>query len=104
MKKFAQYAKLLVAVACSFVAAWFWLNRYTFYNYAPALTALGNIPLDCLLATLILLVLVCLIELLKWPGPIKRRWEKAAMRSGLKNSLGGIPSLVSVLAGKSHTA
>lgn len=97
---FAQYAKWLIAVAYLLVALWSWLNRHTFYNYIPALTVFGGFPLDCLFAVLILSMLVCFIELLKWPGPIKRRWEKAAKRSGLKNSLGEIPSLVSVKGGK----
>ena len=92
--------KWLVIVAYLLVALWSWLNRHIFYNYIPALTVFGEFPLDCLFLVLILFILVFLIELLKWPGPIKRRWEKAAMRSGLKNPMGEIPSLVSVKVGE----
>ncbi len=95
---FLPYSKWLLAVLYSLLAWWAWCSRDNVYTLVPMLraTPLGNLPLDLLLFTLLLLGLICLATLLYRPPLTAKFVNNAFVEAGLKNGAGIHPTLYSV--------
>lgn len=92
-----NHKRWLPLIIYTVLAVWLWLNRTVLvYSRLPVLS--GPILYDSMLASLILLVFVCIFQQIRCPVLTKARVDYAFNQAGLKNGIGQHPTLISVTA------
>lgn len=96
--QFGSYRKYILIFPYLIAGLIIFNLRSSLYNYIPLFrkTPLGDLPLDLLLLSLMFLGSVCIVQEVRAPFFIRRRFRRAVMRAGLHNDLGEYPRLIAI--------